>query len=353
MKKRILWALAACLLLVLAAGGAQAEGEKVYTSGDYSYTLNSYGEATLLSMPAPEDAAEPLLVPSAVKGHKVIYLDASCVPVDVDEVLLPQGCFMRHYQMQTHEFRAYWYLDYERIREQELDDRIPHSYVKPGEYLLTGPAYLYSLNGEREDLVQDYYLYPTSVNGAKIWIETSPDSVTSYTSGPYTYIKMSPETAAICSFSDEETRKVNVPETLDGLTVVALTTRYGWGVAINAPLAKEITLPATLKVIGDYAIYAPEVKELVIPEGVEEIGGWSIETYSVKKMTMPSTLRKIGPRAFNGCRSLKQVTMGAGVEEIDPTAFEDTAKKFTIIAPKGSYAEAFAKKMKYGYKKGK
>ena len=118
MKKRILWALAACLLLVLAAGGAQAEGEKVYTSGDYSYTLNSYGEATLLSMPAPEDAAEPLLVPSVVKGHKVIYLDASCVPVDVDEVLLPQGCFMRHYQMQTHEFRAYWYLDYERIREQ-------------------------------------------------------------------------------------------------------------------------------------------------------------------------------------------------------------------------------------------
>ena len=103
---------------------------------------------------------------------------------------------------------------------------------------------------------------------------------------------------------------MNVPETLDGLTVVALTTRYGWGVAINAALAKEITLPATLKVIGDYAIYAPEVKELVIPEGVEEIGGWSIETYSVKKMTMPSTLRKIGPRAFNGCRSLKQVTMG-------------------------------------------
>ena len=61
MKKRILWALAACLLLVLAAGGAQAEGEKVYTFGDYSYTVNSYGEATLLSMPAPEDAAEPLL----------------------------------------------------------------------------------------------------------------------------------------------------------------------------------------------------------------------------------------------------------------------------------------------------
>ena len=45
--------------------------------------------------------------------------------------------------------------------------------------------------------------------------------------------------------------------------------------------------------------------------------------------------------------------MGAGVEDIDPTAFADTAKKFTIIAPKDSYAETYAKENGYGFKRAK
>ena len=198
--------------------------------------------------------------------------------------------------------------------------------------------------------MQDYYLFPDSVGGAKIWMYTSPESVTSYTCGDFTYFKLSPDTAAICGFGDEECRKVKVPETLDGLTVTALMVRYGWGNAIYAPLAREIFLPDTLKVIGDDAIHADMMWTLYLPEGLEEIGANAVHAYTMTELTLPASLRKIGRNAFNGCGSLKQVTMGAGVEEIDPTAFADTAKKFTIYAPKGSYAEAFAKENKYGFK---
>ena len=354
MKNRIYRALALCLLFILVAGCAAADGEKVHTSGGYSYTLDSYDRATLLTAPAPADPSEPMVIPAKVKGHQVVSVDASCIPEDVGEVLMPQGAFMRHYQKQSHEFRAYWYLDYEGIQEIGRANEVPNCYVKKGDYLLTGSAYRYALSGDWEKLVQDYYLYPTSVGGAKIWMETSPDSVTSYTSGSYTYFKTSPETVAICYFRDEESRKIKVPETLDGLTVVALMTRYGWGNAIYAPLAKELILPATLKIIGDYGIYAPEVKELTLPEGLEEIGGYSINMNGLKKLTLPSTLKKIGPGAFNGSRGLKQITIPAGVEEIDPTAFEDLEKKkLTIYAPKGSYAESFAKKYKYKVKRAK
>jgi len=349
--KRILL-ICTAVLLALMAGCALAE-EQVYTSGAYSYTLDKYGEATILTMPGPEDPSGLLLVPAKVDGHKVEALDASCFPMETDEVMMPQGCYMRSHQQQTHEFRVYWYLDYEGIRELDIAKYLPHMLVKPGEYLLTGAAYRYDISGNWEKLTQDYYLYPTSVNGAKILMETSPDSVTSYTSGHFTYFKTSPETVAICYFDDQEARKVRVPDTLDGLTVVALMPRYGWGNAIYAPRAKEIILPDTLKIIGDNAIYSEDLKELNLPEGLEEIGAYSINAYPVKKLVLPSTLKKIGPYAFNGCRSLKQVTMGAGVEEIDPTSFEDTAKKFTIVAPKGSYAESYAKENKFGFKKAK
>ena len=68
---------------------------------------------------------------------------------------------------------------------------------------------------------------------------------------------------------------------------------------------------------------------------------------------MPSTLRKIGYCAFGECTGLKKITIGAGVEEIDPDAFAFGAKKLTIIAPEGSYAAEFAVQNGFNYQPAK
>ena len=439
MRKFLLVLLMAGLLLM--AGNSMADSAGVLTSGDFSYKLDKYDRATVLSMSGATDTEGIWLVPRTVDGYVIEHVYADCIPEDVYEILMPSGSFLRVWKELPHEIRVYWYLDYETI--QEMDGfYVPHNRVRPGELLLNGGAYLYHTNGDYDKLIQDYYLYPSSINGNKIWIDTDPKFISNYTCGLFTYYKTSPETAAICSFSDETAKRVEVPETVDGLTVTALATQYGWGHVLYVPEATEIIFPATLKVIGDFAINAGELKSLTIPEGIEEIGDYSIDAYDIKKITLPSSLRRIGsafihcsvrdlvipdgvteiranafrdlelksltlpagiteiseelcldqvklekiiipenvtvirraafsgckklskavlpaglreigPEAFSGCKSLKQITLGAAVEFIDPTAFQDGVKKLTIVAPEGSYAEAFAAENGCKFKKAK
>ena len=419
MRKKILPVLLALGLMFACALGQAAGEEKTYASGGFTYSLDKYDRATVLTTPdLGTDIPGLWLMPPTLDGHPLQYLNPSCVPEDIDAILLPSRCYLNHRQPFTHEITVYHYLDFDEIQTLEWE-YYPHVSVKPGEMLLSGKMIRYRRDGSWDTLTQDYYLYPTRVNGIKIWHNIAPESVTTYTSGEYSYYKLSPDTVNICRYKDDEIRKVRVPETLDGMTVVSIAGFSGYGAAIDTQLAKEILLPATLKTIGTTAIFSNELKSLTLPEGLEEIGDLAIHAGGITKITLPSSLRvigslflsanvrkltvpdgveeiryqafqnldlttltlpvsireipakmcyrqdqltkvtipasvtSIGASAFEGCKKLKQVTMGAGVEQIDPTAFANGGKKLTIIAPKGSYAETFAKKNGYSFKKGK
>jgi len=319
MKKRMLWVLAACLLLVLAAGCAPARGEQVFTSGDYRYTLDKDDAATILAMPAA-DPEDMWLVPRTVDGHSVKYVDVSDLPENIHQILTPPRCSLKSTGKLDHEVFEFLYLDYEYVQDAHYDTP-PHILMGPDDLILSGHPYRYAAGGKREDLVQDYYLYPTSANGKKIWFYLYHDYVTLYTSGLYTYYKLSPETIAICEYSDRDPKKVTVPESVDGLAVVSINALPDMATVLFATYATEIQLPSTLKVLGRSAIYSSKLKKLVLPDGLEEIGDHSIEVWSLKNVALPSSLRRIGVR-FMHIKTGKLV-IPDGVTEIAPHAFDD------------------------------
>ena len=61
-----------------------------------------------------------------------------------------------------------------------------------------------------------------------------------------------------------------------------------------------------------------------------------------------SKLTKVGPKAFSDCASVKAFYLPGNLTTIDDTAFEGL-EGFTIAAPEGSKAEAFAEKNGYTY----
>ena len=71
----------------------------------------------------------------------------------------------------------------------------------------------------------------------------------------------------------------------------------------------SLTLPSTLKTIGDYAFrYCSGMKDLVIPEGCETIGNYAFaDCYGLRKLTLPSTLTSIGNNAFRSNETLNAV----------------------------------------------
>ena len=62
----------------------------------------------------------------------------------------------------------------------------------------------------------------------------------------------------------------------------------------------EITLPSTLRTIGDYALAGTSVKLLAVPEGVSSLGDYACLGGRVNSVSLPSSLRSLGRRAFGG-----------------------------------------------------
>ena len=110
---------------------------------------------------------------------------------------------------------------------------------------------------------------------------------------------------------------------------------YGFQAAL-CPNLKHITLPSTIKVIGDYAFYKAPIEEenLYLPEGLTKIG---FMVFGLSKITgnlkLPSTIQSIGQQAFEStqissveipegvtfggtvfarCNNLKEVTIPVG-----------------------------------------
>lgn len=330
MKKWTRWVLAVCLLLALTAGVVPAMGDQVFTSGDYQYTLDKDDMATLLTVPAPESSGL-LLVPRFVDGHEVKYLDVSGLPVDAHEILVPPRCVLKSTTSLTHELIEYPYRDYAWVQDLHYDT-VPHIIMGPDDLVIDGHPYRYAAGGKREDLVQDYYCYPTSVNGKKIWLYLYHEYITLYDSGLYTYYKLSPETIAIGAFEDKESKKITVPETLDGLTVEAIAALPDMATVLFATYATEINLPSTLKSLGKGAIYSSHLKKLILPEGLEEISNHSIDIWSLKSLTLPSSLRRLGVRFMH--INVSKLVIPDGVTEIAPGAFDDLFLK-TLVLPAG------------------
>ena len=70
----------------------------------------------------------------------------------------------------------------------------------------------------------------------------------------------------------------------------------------------------------------------------------------LRSVLVPSTVKSVDFAAFRNCKNLSKVTFTSHTENFAPHAFYKCAKNLTIISPKASPAEAYAKASKINWR---
>lgn len=102
-----------------------------------------------------------------------------------------------------------------------------------------------------------------------------------------------------------------------------------------------VTLPDTLKAIGDYAVCETywysgtrgNLKNIDIPEGVERIGTFAFRGNALDSITIPDSVTYIGENAFGECRDAESLSIGSGLSEIRERVFSELVNVKTIRIP--------------------
>ena len=290
-----------------------------YVSGDYTYTLSNDGDLCLLNG-VPTDRENALFVPSYVEGKRVRNVSFTELPENITEIYIPYSSYIYNFNSPlTHDLYVYSYIDSEAAENEYKG--WSNVNVQPGELLLYG-ANVYKTNGNSEQLVQDSFLYPSEINSLTIRNGLNSGYIKTYTSGNYTYYKLSESEICICGFSDTEARKVNIPETIDDLTVTAISS-LDYTRVFDVSKAEEITLPSTLKILGNYALYSwssKKLNKLILPEGLKEIGTQAVNLYYLKELTIPASVERLGSQAF-AYTNIKKITIPGSVKVIPSNLF--------------------------------
>lgn len=104
---------------------------------------------------------------------------------------------------------------------------------------------------------------------------------------------------------------------------------------------EQVSLPESLKIIGDYAFYKTGLIEITFPDGLEEIGERAFQEAmgAVRDgVYLPDGLKKIGKSAFlDG--GMEFIFVPSSVTEIGDYAFDGVV---SIRCEEGSYAEEYA-----------
>lgn len=102
-----------------------------------------------------------------------------------------------------------------------------------------------------------------------------------------------------------------------------------------------VTLPDTLKAIGDYAVCETywyygtrgNLKNIDIPDGVERIGTFAFRGNALEKIIIPDSVTDIGENAFGECRDVESLSIGSGLSEIKERTFSELINLKTIRIP--------------------
>ena len=103
----------------------------------------------------------------------------------------------------------------------------------------------------------------------------------------------------------------------------------------------SVTIPTSVKKIGEGAFFRSGLTSAVIPDGVDTIAsrtfGWCEKLASV---TLPASVKAIRFTAFYGCKNLKSLTVGAKtppvINENESVFREVPVANVTLTVPKGS-----------------
>jgi len=96
----------------------------------------------------------------------------------------------------------------------------------------------------------------------------------------------------------------------------------------------SVSLPSTLKRIGNNTFANTALKTITIPAGVTTIGRCAFEACTaLETVTIPNGVKVIETGCFCGCTGLKTITLGTGVEKIETQAFRGCVALERIALP--------------------
>lgn len=106
------------------------------------------------------------------------------------------------------------------------------------------------------------------------------------------------EAAAVTSFGQVFKGKKNIT-TFDEMRYFTGVTEIGESAFSESSIGPTLTIPGTVKTIGNYAFYnCPNLNRIILEEGVETIGVTTF-TGQITYMSLPSTLTYMGSSAVN------------------------------------------------------
>lgn len=116
-----------------------------------------------------------------------------------------------------------------------------------------------------------------------------------------------------------------IPEYVEKLVVEEGITHIGNNLCRDSKNLIEVTLPASLKTIGDDAFNScKKLTYIHIPYGVEEIGDRSFYGCNAFiEIELPVSIKRIGNEAFAKCKNLTKARLTSGMESIGDNAFEE------------------------------
>ena len=129
---------------------------------------------------------------------------------------------------------------------------------------------------------------------------------------------------------------VVIPETVkyNNATYSVVSIEVGYYTGLGNEVRK-ITLPSSLKKIGDFAFYyCKKIAEVIIPKNVTSIGKFAFcRCQSLESVEIPSSVTSIGDNAFTGCTNLASLELSYGIKSIGNGAFQGCTSLESVKLP--------------------
>lgn len=100
----------------------------------------------------------------------------------------------------------------------------------------------------------------------------------------------------------------------------------------NTPNLQSVTLPVTLKAIGESAFEDSSLRSIMIPESIESIGPSAFRNSRLSEIVIPRSVKSISSYAFFGC-PLSSATIRGPIDTLSAYIFYDCGKLESVYLP--------------------